>query len=323
MKTISILTLRNALVSSIADAREVFSLVNEFIKVRGKEDLFKIQLVGITELTTTQGLFSVIAETTIDKVNKTDLVIIPALYGDMITATHLNKEYASWIVQQYKNGAEVAALSTGSFLLAFSGLLKNKQSTTHWVYANEFRHFYPLTSVVDENLITDQNGLYTSGGGSAYWNLLLHLIEKYTNRELSIQAAKYFVIDLDKTKQSPFIIFHGLKDHDDEMVLKAQEFIEQNYPERLTVEDLAHKFNTVRRTFERRFKKATRNTVTQYLQRVRIEAVKKQLELGRKNIQEIMIDVGYSDIQAFREIFKKITGMTPFDYKRKYSHLHY
>jgi transcriptional regulator GlxA family with amidase domain len=255
----------------------------------------------------------------LDETVRNELVIIPALAGDMLSATHINREYGYWIAQQYKAGAEVASLCTGAFMLAFSGILKNRQCTTHWMYANEFRHYYPSVKLVDDKVLTHQNGVYSSGGSNAYWNLLIHLVEKYAGREMAIRTAKYFVIDFDRQIQSPFIIFNGLKDHGDETIISAQEYIEANYSEKLTVDELAKRFNTTRRTFERRFKKATRNTVIEYIQRVKIEAAKKQLESGRKSVADIMYDVGYIDNQAFRETFKKIAGMTPVDYMSKYN----
>lgn len=320
MIIVSILALRNAVLASIGDSRHVFTRVNEFLRQSGKPPLFSIQLVGETkEVSLNDGLFTIHADILRDDVKHTDLIIIPALSGDALTFTHLNKDFAYWIAQQYKNGSEVASLCAGAFLLAFSGLLKGKQCTTHWLYANEFRYLYPSVNLVDEKVITDQNGLYSSGGCNAYWNLLLHLVEKYTGREMAIRTAKYFVIDLDRNFQSPFIIFNGLKDHEDDVVKKAQEHIEQNYPEKLTVDQIADKFNVSRRTFERRFKKATRHTVVEYIHRVKIEATKKQLEIGRKTVVEIMHSVGYIDTQTFRDVFKKITGMSPIDYRNKYN----
>lgn len=318
--TVSILTLRNAVLASVADARYVFTKVNEFLAEAGKPKLFEIQLLGLgKEVQLDNGLFFMQPDFVLSEAKPSNLIIIPSLQGDMMSSTHMNKEYGHWIAQQYKNGAEVASLCTGAFLLAFSGVLKGRQCTTHWQYANEFSYFYPSVQLVDEKLITDQNGLYSSGGSNAYWNLLLHLVEKYTDRQMAIRTAKYFVIDLDKNNQSAFIIFQGLKDHDDGEIIKAQEFIEGSYNEKYTVDFLADRFNMSRRTFERRFKKATRNTVTEYIQRVKIEGAKKQLEIGRKSIAEIMLDVGYSDVQAFREVFKRITGMTPNEYRNKYN----
>jgi transcriptional regulator GlxA family with amidase domain len=320
MITISILALKNAVLASIADANYVFTIVNGLLEKSGKPALFKVQLVGLSrELQLNNGLFSIQADTVIEDLKQTDLIIIPSMTGDALAATYMNKEYAPWISEHYKNGAEVASLCVGAFLLAYTGLLRDRQCTTHWAYANEFRYYYPDITLVDEKVITHQNGLYSSGGNNAYWNLLLYLVEKYTNREIAIHTAKFFVIDLDRKDQSPFIIFYGQKNHEDEVIKKAQEFIEQNYAEKLTVDQIADTFNVSRRTFERRFKKATRNTVVEYIQRVKIEASRKQLEIGRKSIHEVMEDVGYADVKTFRDVFKKITGMTPNEYRNKYN----
>lgn len=319
MVNVSVLALKHAVLASIADSLYMFTMVNEFLKQSGRSALFNPQLVGISrEVKLNNGLFIMNPNALLTDIKHTDLILIPAMMGDMMSATHINKEYADWIVQQYKNGAEVASLCVGSFLLAFSGLLKGKQCTTHWSYANEFRHFYPSVNLVEEKVITDQNGLYSSGGSNAWWNLLIYLVEKYTDRQTAIHTAKYFVVDLDRHRQSPFVVFSGMKDHEDEAIIKAQEFIEDNYEEKLTVDEIAVKLNLTRRTFERRFKKATHITVVEYIQRVKIEAAKKQLEIGRKSITEIMLAVGYSDTQTFRDVFKRITDMTPIDYRNKY-----
>jgi len=320
MINVSILALKNAVVASIADCQYVFTMVNRFLEERGKERLFDVQLVGLTkEVKFNNGSFIIHPDKLLDEATENNLIIIPALTGVMTAGVHLNKDYAYWIAEQYKEGAEVASLSSGVFLLAFSGLLKGKQCTTHWLYANELKYYYPSIHVVDEKMITDQHGLYSSGGSNAYWNLLMHLVEKYAGREIAIYTAKYFVIDLNKNFQSPFVVFHGLKEHEDETIKDVQAYIEQHYKDKLTVDRLADKFNMSRRTFERRFKKATRNTVAEYIQRVKIEGAKKQLEIGRRSINEVMVDIGYSDTQTFRNIFKRITGVTPVDYKSKYA----
>lgn len=320
MINVSILALYNALPASIADSRQIFTKVNEFLKQAGHPVLFNVQLVGLSkEVKLENGLFCIHPDITTEEVKDCNLIIIPSFSGNAIGATHLNREYGAWVAEQYKCGAEVASLCTGAFLMAFSGIVKGKQCTTHWQYANEFRYFYPSVKVVEEKVITSQSGVYSSGGSNAYWNLLLYLVEKYTDRQTAIHTAKYFVIDMDRHRQLPFAVFSGLKDHEDEAIINAQEYIEENYAEKLTVDQVADKFHITRRTFERRFKKATYLTVTEYIQRVKIEAAKKQLEIGRKSITEIMLDVGYSDTQTFRDVFKRITDMTPIDYKNKYN----
>lgn len=320
MIQIFILTVRNAAVASIADCQHVFTMVNTFLTDKGKKPLFDVRLAGITdEVKYNGGLFKVTPDVRLADIQAADLIIIPALTGDMSTAVMLNTPYSLWAAEQYKEGVEIACLSSGVFLLAFSGLLQGRQCTTHWNYANELKYYYPSIDVADERMITDQHGLYSSGGGNAYWNLLLHLVEKYAGREIAIYAAKYFVIDLDKSIQSPFIVFHGLKDHHDDNIKDVQLYIEKHYKNKLTVDELAKHFNMSRRSFERRFKKATRNTVAEYIQRVKIEGAKKQLEVGRKSIQEVMLNVGYTDTQTFRDVFRRNTGMTPVEYKNKYS----
>ncbi len=320
MKHVSILALKDSNFASIADARTVFLKVNELLIASRQKPLFEIQVVGTNnEAMISNGLFAIHPEAFTGQLKKTDLIIIPALNGDMMTATHNNRFFVDWIIKQYKGNAEIASLCTGAFMMAFSGLLKNKKCTTHWQYANEFRYFYPNVELIDEKIIVEHNGLYSSGGNNAYWNLLLFLVEKFVDREMSIQIAKYFVVNLDKVNQTPFVIFNGMKDHDDSEVLQSQSYIEENYPYKITVDELATRLHLTRRTFERRFKKCTHCSVIEYLQKVRIEASKKQLEAGRKSIDEIIIEVGYSDPQTFRDIFKRVTGTTPIEYKNRYS----
>jgi transcriptional regulator GlxA family with amidase domain len=127
------------------------------------------------------------------------------------------------------------------------------------------------------------------------------------------------MIDIDRVSQSPFIIFSGQKDHEDEPIKKAQEFIEKNYHDKLSVEQLTNMFALSRRNFERRFKKATCNTVMEYIQRVKIEAAKMSFESTRENVNEVMYSVGYTDTKAFRTTFKKITGISPIEYRNKYN----
>jgi len=198
-------------------------------------------------------------------------------------------------------------------------LLNGKKCSSHWNSANEFRQMFPEVELVDGSIITEEHGIYSSGGANSYWNLLLYLVEKYTDRDTAILASKYFAVDIDRESQSAFMLFQGQKNHEDAEILLAQAFIEANYIDKISVNELADKFAIGRRSFERRFKKATNNTVVEYIQRVKIEAAKRHFESSRKNINEVMFDVGYTDTKAFRTVFKKITGLTPIEYRNKYN----
>jgi transcriptional regulator GlxA family with amidase domain len=320
MKHISILVPKEAVLASITDPRYMFTAVNDFLRKAGKEPLFTVQLVGVSkEVPLNQGTFTVHTDALIQDVKKTDLIFVPAISGDLQTALDLNSDLATWIVMQHAKGAEVASLCIGAFLLASTGLLNGRKCSTHWIYANEFREMFPQVELVDDRIITEEQGLYSSGGANSYWNLLLYLVEKFTNREMAILASKFFAIEIDRKTQSPFIMFNGQKTHEDEPIKQAQEFIEKNVTEKISIEELAVRFAIGRRHFERRFKKATNNTPVEYIQRVKIEAAKKHLESGRMNVNEVMYEVGYSDTKAFRTVFKKITGISPIDYRNKYN----
>ncbi len=321
MKHVSILIPKgHTSLVNIEGTHQILGEVNNILSEMGRDPIFNVKLVGLSRVTTqTSGLFTVNPDELIKEVKKTDLIFIPALHGDQVKAREMNKEFIPWIINQYKNGAEIASFCIGSFFLASTGLLKGKQCTTHWLSANEFRNMFPDVILLDDKIMTAQDGIYTSGGAYSYLNLLLYLIEKYAGRDVALIISKAFMIDIDKDNQSQFIIFKGQKEHDDLEVIKAQEFIEKNFNEKITVDQLADMLALSRRSLERRFKKATCNTVTEYIHRVKIEAAKMSLESSRNNVNEVMYKVGYADPKAFRVTFKRITGLSPVQYRNKYN----
>lgn len=321
MKHVSILVpVGHTSLPNIDGTHQILSQVNSFLAQRDMPPLFDIQLVGLAKETSQRnGLYTVNPDVLVGDVKKTDLVIIPAIYGNPGDFLPPNQAFLPWIVEQYNQGAEIASFCIGAFFLASTGLLKGKQCATHWVAANDFRMMFPDVHLVDDKIMTEEDGIYTSGGAYSYLNLLMYLIEKHAGRDIAVLIAKTFMIDIDRDSQSPFIIFQGQKAHEDEPVKKAQEFIENNFQEKITVDQLADLIAMGRRSLERRFKKATCNTVAEYIQRVKIEAAKKSFEKSRKNINEIMYEVGYADIKAFRTTFRKITGLSPVAYRNKYN----
>lgn len=320
MKHISIIVPETAVMEAIADPRYMFTAANNFLQAVGKKPLFDVQLVGHKDkISLMDGLVTVHPDKTIEDVKKTDLIIIPAISGDVQEALKRNKAYIPWIVEQHQKGSEVASLCIGAFLLADTGLLNGKKCSTHWLSANEFRSMFPDVELVDGSIISEENGIYSSGGANSYWSLLLYILEKYTSRETAILASKFFAVDIDRDSQNKFMMFKGQRNHKDEPIIKAQDYIENNTEEKITVDFLADYVALGRRSFERRFKQATNNSVLEYIQRVKIEAAKRSLENSNKNISEVMYHVGYTDTKAFRDLFKKITGLTPVEYRNKYN----
>jgi transcriptional regulator GlxA family with amidase domain len=169
-----------------------------------------------------------------------------------------------------------------------------------------------------DKLITDEGGIYTNGGAYSFLHLLLYLVEKFYDRQVAIHCAKFFQVDMDRYLQAEFAIFQGYKKHDDEAVLRAQQYLEEHYQQKISIAQLALELNIGRRNFDRRFMKATGITPIDYLQRVKVEAAKKLFENTRRTVNEVMYEAGYQDPKAFREVFHKVTGISPIDYKSKY-----
>ncbi len=319
MKQVTIIAPQGkANLSSIAGSFEILNTANARWRRMGNRPKMEICIAGfVKEVKLDSGFFS-IHPVDITQIEKTDLIIIPSISYD----EHLIKDNAlliSWIKEQYKDGAEIATMCSGAFLLAATGLLEGKSCSTHWNLADKFRQTFPNIDLQEDKLITADRGIYTNGGAYSFLHLILFLVEKYFDRETAIYCSKIFQIDMDRTSQSPFFIFETQKNHGDELIGHAQTYIEENLSSKFSFEELASKLATSRRNFDRRFIKATGNTPVEYLQRVKVEVAKSNLEKGRESIFEVMDKVGYSDEKAFREVFKKFTGMSPLEYKGKYN----
>lgn len=304
----------------ITGAFEIFATANAYRKKNGQEPLFSVKLAGTSEAEELyDGMFTIKPQTNISSIAKADLIIIPSTIPEYQKATPADHVLLDWIAKQYKQGAEIASICSGAFLLASSGLLDGKNCSTHWVHADAFKHQFPKVNLLSDQLITDENGICTNGGAYSFLNLMVYLVEKYYGRETAIYCSKIFQIEIDRNSQSAFTIFTGQKLHGDKMVEEAQKYIESSISEKISVEDISSRFATGRRNFDRRFIKATGNTPAEYSQRVKVEWAKKELEVSRKTVNEVMYEVGYSDLKAFRELFRKITGMSPLEYRGKYN----
>lgn len=319
MKHVSILLLDQVNLAGLDNARQGLLEANQFLVQAGKEPMFDVQVVGVQKcIFLNKGLFAINAQVQASQVTKTDLIIIPPVQAPLDDAILKNAEFLPWIRAQRAKGAEVVSLCMGAFILARTGLLDGMDCVTHWKAGEAFKTLFPKVNLVSEKILTDHNGLYTGGGAFSSVNLILYLIEKMVGRECAVYCSKIFQVDMGRQSQSPFIIFKGQRNHSDDLVAQVQHYIESHYFEKLTIEEICGNFGITRRTFERRFKKAAANSPIEYLQRVRVEAAKKLLEEGYKTVSEIVFEVGYTDMKAFRDVFKKITGATPLEYRAKF-----
>ena len=304
MKRIALLLHEDVYASSIGGVLDLFADANGCLQEGGKMAAFVLELVRYT---------------TIDKVQQPDLIIIPGFKGAPRMILEKYHTAGTWIREMYRQGTEIASMCSGSFFLAEAGLLDGKAATCHWALAEEMQTQYPSVAVQSDRIITDQDGIYTSGGGFSALKLILYLIEKFCGRQIVLDVSKRLSIDIDYISQAHFAVFAGQRKHADEDILRSQTFIEENYATDISIDQVSSLCNTGKRNFIRRFKAATNNTPIEYLQRVRIEAAKKVLENEDCGLDELMCRAGYEDIKTFRMIFKRITGLSPRDYRKKYS----
>ncbi len=324
MKHLSIIIPEGDLIlDTIVGTLNLFKMANSYSKRIGKtkEDVFAIDLVSITKKPITcHRFFEVKPTKTIDEVEHTDLIILSSITGNLEKALKKNQRIIKWIKsRRIQDDTEIVSLCRSAFILAETGLLNGKSCATHWAVHQQFEKKYSKIQLLPDRIISEDNGIYSSGGAYSFLNMIIYLIEKYYGREIAIWCSKMGEIDFDRANQNQFIIFSGQKEHSDEAIKEAQIYIEENYEEKINVEGLAKKFAISGRNFIRRFKKATQSTPFEYIQRVKVEVAKKSFESLTLNVNEVMYNVGYSDEKAFRKTFKKYTGLSPLEYRKKFN----
>ena len=317
---ISVFVPHGGVIEAITPPFRTFKTANEFLIASGKKTIFKVEYVGLKEyVSASGGEYIIKTDRLLEDVLETDLLVIPPTFGDPTLGIQTNAEAIPYFNTLHQKGAALASLCAGAFLLAETGLLDGKKCSTHWAHIAAFKERYPLVEVEDGAVITEHGNIYSSGGANSLWNLILYLVEKFSDRETAVMISKYFAIDIGRDSQSQFAIFQTQRNHNDPGIRQVQDYIEKHYDDRITVEELASILLLGRRTFERRFKEATNNTPLEYTQRVRIEAAKQFFETSKKNVSDVMYDVGYSDAKAFRDVFKKVTGITPIEYRNRFA----
>lgn len=319
MKEVVLLIYEDAILSAVAGALDLMAGANRYMDVAGKPPAFRVTLAvekeGFAPFPLPHPGFRY---RTLQEIKDTSLVIAPAFYSPPDKALENHQAMISFISAMSRRGAEVASLCVGSYLLAEAGLLSGRACTSHWNNIADMQRRYPDIKVLPDMVLTDQDGVYTSGGAFSSLNLILYLVEKFYGKDIAIWLSKTFSIDMDRISQAHFAVFNGQRQHEDEDIRRAQLYIEENYNSVVSVEEVAEQINMSKRNFIRRFKHATKNTPLEYLQRVKIESAKKALEKEAHSITNLMYDVGYNDMKTFRKVFKRITGLTPQDYRKKY-----
>jgi transcriptional regulator GlxA family with amidase domain len=302
---------------SVAAILEVFETANKLTSKTGKT--FEIMLFQSEEQITQEHSFGYKVNAIQDSDIALDLLLIPAFTTDnMSEMISKNRKFIPWLQKQHQSGAELASFCTGAFLFAASGLLNEKLATTHVDACSAFTKAFPLVKLKSEETLTADGSLYTSGGSTSTFHLLILLVQKYCGNEIAVQIAKIFSIDLNRYKQSYFSTFRPNHLHNDTLVAMLQQKIESQYHSIETLEEITKDIPTSTRNMTRRFKQVTGIPPIEYLQNIRVESSKRYLEQTQLSISEIIEKTGYNDPKAFRKVFYKMVGMKPIEYREKF-----
>ena len=326
MVKIAFLAYEHCAFSGIAGPMDVFAMA-DVIRARqdpGLPKLFQMELLSEDgrPVTTTGGI-RVEPHHSLAGAEFPDLLWLPGRLPPFQHVFTSMTEVRQWVVKAHNQGSLVAAICTGTFLLAETGLLDGRTATTNWQLIREFRARYPTVDLKPQRLLTEDHRLICSGAANAYLNLCLYLVEKYASRELAAQCAKALLIDFNRQAQLPYMTFEFQKGHNDAAILKAQEWMEARSSEINSLDSVADLVGLSPRHFKRRFKKATGDSPLAYLQRLRIEQAKKRLEETLETVDEITWLVGYEDSNSFRKLFRKYTGVSPNQYRKRFSTIPY
>ncbi|HVL01632.1 MAG TPA: helix-turn-helix domain-containing protein [Dongiaceae bacterium] len=259
------------------------------------------------------------ADCSFDQIGQADVVLVPSIGGDVEKALSRNRELVEVLQQHHKLGTQIVSNCTGAYFLAEAGILDGRKATTHWAHAERFRKRYPEVNLIPEQLITTDGRIFCSGGGTAWFDMGLYLIELYIDHETAIECAKAMVLDAGRESQLTYFATHQNKYHNDEAIRGIQEWIDAHYAEDFSLAWLAEEKAMSPRTLIRRFKSATGESPLAYLQTVRIDMAKRLLETSKQTIAEITQNIGYEDVSSFSKMFKRKVGLSPREYRGRFS----
>jgi len=307
-------------ISGLIDSFTIANLWHSANTGKKSEPLFETEILSPDgKAFCVSGGFQITPDGSFMDVEQTDLVIIPPFLPNVELLRENAKDMLDWITARYEQGVSIAALCTGSFVLAETGLLDGRLATTNWIFARLFRRRYPKVLLKPERILTQDKGLICSGAVSAFYNLGLHVIETFGSAELASQCSKSLLVDSSRASQASYAMLNVYKGHGDDGILKAQQWMEAHLTEKMSMENLAGHVGISPRHFIRRFKKATGESPLNCLQQMRIETAKKILETRTDRVDEITRSIGYENSSTFRKLFKKYTGLSPREYRNKFT----
>lgn len=317
MKHVTILAVEDALASSMTIPLEMIHAADVIKRIRNKRAerrSFVIASVDGRPLTMTGGM-AIQPAASIAEITQTDLIFVPALWGNPNAIVRKHPQITAWLIARYQAGATICSVGTGSYFLAEAGLLDGRTATTHWYYFDDFAKRYPAVNLQRKRFITHADRLYCTGSVNAVRDVMLHFVEQLFTSEVADEVSHHFTHELKRSYESMLLASEEKDTHHDEQIIKIQEWLQQNYRHDVQLKQLAQQFDISVRSFNRRFRAAAGTTPLQYLQEVRLEQAKALLKQSNLSIAEIAFAVGYQDTSYFSSLFKRANAITPNEYR--------
>ncbi len=317
MKHATILAIEDGLASSITIPLEMIHAADVIQRIRnkrGERRSFVVASQNGNPVTMTGGI-GIQPSASITDIAQTDLIFVPALWGNPNAIVRSHPKITAWLATQYANGATICSVGTGSYFLADAGLLDGRTATTHWYYFDDFQKRYPRVKLQRKRFITHTDRLYCTGSVNAVRDVMLHFVEMLFTAHVADEVSHHFTHELKRSYESMLLANAEKNTHHDEQIIKIQEWLQKNYQLDVSLQELAKRFDISLRSFNRRFRQAAGKTPLQYLQEVRLEQAKSLLKLSNLSIAEIAFAVGYQDTSYFSSLFKRINTITPNEYR--------
>lgn len=245
-------------------------------------------------------------------------LILPPTLAEPTSAAQA-ASLTSWLREQHAGGVVLGSVCAGAFLLAETGLMAGRPMTTHWTYADLLQERFPKVRVDVDKLIIDDGDVITAGGLMAWTDLGLRLVDRLLGPTVMIETARMLLVDPPGREQRNYSMFSPKLTHGDAAVLRVQHWLQATLAKDIALTTLAAQARLEERTFLRRFQKATGMTTTEYCQRLRVGRAREMLQFGTASIDRVAWEVGYNDSGAFRKVFTRIVGLSPGEYRRRFS----
>jgi transcriptional regulator GlxA family with amidase domain len=323
---VSLVAVADAMVGSLAGMFDVlngFGLLSTFDDAVPAANPFLVEIVSaIRDRSPTASGLPLTPHRGIDELAHTDIAIVPSLavtHGEWVRGRY--PAIVEWLSAMHAGGAVLSSACSGVLLLAETGLLDGHDATIHWAYAPTFRRNFPRVNLQLEKVLvaTGDRRQFVLAGASASWHdLVLYLVARFAGPTAAQAVARFFLLQWHEDGQAPYVMFDAPTDHGDAVIRRTQEWITRQFAVANPVEEMIRQSGLAARSFNRRFAKATGFTPIAYVQHLRVEDAKRRLERTDVSGEKISWAVGYGDPAAFRRLFKRITGLTPSAYRRKF-----